>query len=84
MGVSFLLSQKEDNHAFGCVFCVGEGRETAIFGNVETLCEHLVMEHGSLSGMSEKVMAENKCIVGRRAGSREDFDVNIPHVVEVA
>jgi hypothetical protein len=29
-------------------------------------------------------MAENKCIVGRRASGKEDFDVNIPHVVEVA
>jgi len=65
-----------EQKCFGCVFCVGEGHETSIFGSVELLCEHLVKEHAN--GMSEKLRLENKCIVGRTAEDKEDFDVNIP------
>lgn len=86
MATPFLKGTQVEEKSYGCVFCVGEGKETAIYGNVETLCEHLINEHGtgSGSGVSEKLMAENKCIAGRRAGSKEDFDVNIPHIVEIA
>lgn len=86
MGTAFLKGPNVEEKSYGCVFCIGEGKESSIYGNVERLCEHLISEHGSGSGsaMSEKLMAENKCIVGRRAGKKEDFDVNIPHVVEIA
>jgi len=66
---------KDGDMSLGCVFCVGEGKGTGIFGNVETLCEHLVAEHG---GMNETLMVGSKAIVGRVADDREEFDVNIP------
>lgn len=86
MATAFLKGNQTDERSYGCVFCVGEGKETAIFANVEMLCEHLLNEHGTGSGrgVSEKLMAENNCIAGRKAGTKEDFDVNIPHVVEIA
>jgi len=68
-----------DEKHFSCVFCIGEGRESPVFGNVEILCGHLVQEHAD--GMSEKLKVENKCIVGRKANDAEDFDVNIPAVL---
>jgi hypothetical protein len=42
MGASFLTGPKVEEKSYGCVFCVGEGRETKIFSNVESLCDHLV------------------------------------------
>jgi hypothetical protein len=68
---------KDENTCFGCVACINEGRGTSIFGNVETLCNHLVVEHGK-AGMSEELQAKNRCIVGRVADAKEDFDFNIP------
>ncbi|TLD37401.1 hypothetical protein E2P81_ATG04213 [Venturia nashicola] len=86
MATPFLKGGQTEEKSYGCVFCVGEGRETAIYANVEMLCEHLINEHGTGSGkgLSEKLLVENNCIAGRKAGVGEEFDVNIPHVVEIA
>ncbi|QDS75574.1 hypothetical protein FKW77_005991 [Venturia effusa] len=86
MATPFLKDSQVEKKAYGCVFCVGEGKETAFFGEVEMLCDHLLNEHGTGSGkrLSENLMTEIKCITGRKAGTEEDFDVNIPHVVEIA
>jgi hypothetical protein len=67
---------KDENTCFGCVVCTNEGKGTSIFGNVETLCNHILLEHAK-NGMSEEMQAKNKCIVGRVAEAGEDFDFNI-------
>ncbi|RDI88577.1 hypothetical protein Vi05172_g1206 [Venturia inaequalis] len=86
MATPFTRGNQVEERCYGCVFCVGEGKETAVYADVEALCEHLINEHGTGSGrgVSEKLMVENNCIAGRKAGSKEIFDVNIPHVVEIA
>jgi len=66
--------------SYGCVFCVSEGKATGIFGNVETLMNHIIVEHGQ--GIREDIRDNNKCIVGRVASISEDFDVNIPPLGE--
>jgi hypothetical protein len=68
---------KDDNTCFGCIVCANEGKGTSIFGNVETLCNHLVAEHGK-TAMSDDMQVRNRCIVGRVADISEDFDFNIP------
>lgn len=62
--------------SFGCVFCVSEGKATGIFGNVEVLMNHIIVDHGK--GIRQDIMENNKCILGRVASSSEDFDINIP------
>jgi hypothetical protein len=62
--------------SFGCVFCVSEGKATGLFGNVEVLMNHIIVEHGK--GIRKDIMENNKCIFGRVANSSEDFDINIP------
>jgi hypothetical protein len=71
---------KDENTSFGCVVCVNEGRPSSIYGNVETLCNHLVVEHGK-TRMSEDMQAKNRCIVGRVPEVGEDFDFNIPEIL---
>jgi hypothetical protein len=68
---------KDDSTSFGCIVCIGEGKGTSIFGNVETLCNHLVAEHGKMT-MSDELQVRNRCIMGRVADVSEDFDLNIP------
>jgi hypothetical protein len=68
---------RDDNTCFGCVVCINEGKGTSIFGNVETLCNHLVVEHGKFD-MSEEMQGRNRCVVGRVAEVGEEFDFNIP------
>ena len=62
--------------SFGCVFCVSEGKATSLFGNVEVLMNHIIVEHGN--GIRKDILENNKCIFGRVARSSEDFDINIP------
>ena len=60
---------------FGCVFCVGEGRPTGIFGSEAVLFRHVFDEH---RGMGDDMAAKGKCVLGRVAEESEDFDINIP------
>ena len=63
---------------YGCVVCSVEGSVTGVYGSVEMLMEHLAQEHvytGSMSGMTA---GRSKVVVGRTAGSEEEWDVNIP------
>lgn len=64
---------------FGCLVCSVLGRVTGVYGNVETLMNHLVMEH---SAIEENVQGLSGCVVGRVAGKEEEWDVNIPSGVE--
>ncbi|KAF2432857.1 hypothetical protein EJ08DRAFT_658846 [Tothia fuscella] len=66
-----------DSTCFGCIVCAAEGKGTSIFGDVETLCKHLVAEHGRIE-MSEEMQKRNRCIVGRSPTPSEDFDFCIP------
>jgi hypothetical protein len=61
---------------YGCVICSVEGNVTGIYGNAETLMNHIFMEH--VRSMSEKTRLKSKCILGREAGKGEDWDLNIP------
>ena len=61
---------------YGCVICSVEGNVTGIYGNAETLMNHIFMEH--VRSMSEKTRLKSKCILGREARKEEDWDLNIP------
>jgi hypothetical protein len=65
---------------FGCVICSAEGKVTGIFGNVETLMSHILLDH--VSSMSEVTAVRAKCVVGREAGGDEEWDLNIPWSAE--
>jgi hypothetical protein len=65
---------------FGCVICSAEGKVTGIFGNVETLMSHILLDH--VRSMSEATAVRAKCVVGREAGGDEEWDLNIPWSAE--
>lgn len=66
---------------FCCIFCCAErGRPSSLFGNVQSLMEHLQV-HRSNPPTGE-LLYRTKCIVGRVAGAQEDFDINLPSRVE--
>ena len=60
---------------FGCMFCCAEGRGTPTFHGVSIFMEHLI-EHRSRLPTGE-VLYRMNCLVGRQAGTNEDFDINI-------
>ncbi|KAF2712314.1 hypothetical protein K504DRAFT_531433 [Pleomassaria siparia CBS 279.74] len=66
---------KEDCN-YGCTICSVEGNVTGIYGNVETLMNHILLGHTRT--MSEKTCAKAKCILGRPAQADEEWDINIP------
>lgn len=66
--------KKESN--YGCVFCVDEGQGTSVYGNVETLMNHIIMEHSK--PMSAETQQRMRCVQGRTAIDHEAFDINIP------
>ena len=70
-----------DECNYGCVICSVELKVTSIFGNVETLMYHL---HEHASDMALTTMKQTRCIVGRKAGKEEDWDINIPLFEEVS
>lgn len=61
--------------SFGCIFCCAEGRGTPTFGGVRSLMAHL-QEHRDRLPRGE-VLYRMNCLVGRRAGPDEDFDINL-------
>jgi hypothetical protein len=61
--------------SFGCIFCCAEGRGTPTFGGVHSFVAHL-QEHRDRLPRGE-VLYRMNCLVGRRAGPDEDFDVNL-------
>lgn len=70
------VAEAKEECNYGCVICSVEGNVTGIYGNVETLMNHIYQEHSR--DMGEKVAAKSRCVVGRVAGAGEDWDLNIP------
>lgn len=68
-------TEKEDVN-YGCLICSAEGHSTGVYGNVETLMNHIFMEHAKT--MSENMLLKTKCIVGREARADEEWDINFP------
>ncbi|KAF2733078.1 hypothetical protein EJ04DRAFT_577935 [Polyplosphaeria fusca] len=75
IGPAGKVAEKEDCN-YGCVVCSVEGNVTGIYGNVETLMNHVFLEHAG--GMGDKVAWKCKAVVGRVAGADEEWDINIP------
>ncbi|PSN67445.1 hypothetical protein BS50DRAFT_391996 [Corynespora cassiicola Philippines] len=67
---------QEEDCNYGCVICSNEGNVTGIYGNVETLMNHIFLEH--VQSMNERVCAKSRCVMGRMAAAEEDWDLNIP------
>jgi hypothetical protein len=67
---------REDTN-YGCLICSVEGNVSGIYGNVETLMNHIYLEHGKGGGISERAVRESRCVIGRVAGVDEEWDVNI-------
>ncbi|KAF2834724.1 hypothetical protein M501DRAFT_507905 [Patellaria atrata CBS 101060] len=63
-----------EEYNYGCMFCCVEGRTTGIFGNSETLMNHVFMEHRSLS---HDVAERTRCIIGDPVPGKP-FDIIIP------
>lgn len=61
--------------SFGCIFCCAEGRGTPTYGGVRSLMAHM-QEHRDRLPRGE-VLYRMNCLVGRRAGPDEDFDINL-------
>jgi hypothetical protein len=68
-------AQKGDMN-YGCLICSLEGHVTGVYGNVETLMNHIFMEHAH--SMPERMLAKTRCVVGREAKAEEEWDLNIP------
>jgi hypothetical protein len=62
------------SNCFGCIFCVDEGKETAVFGTAATLMSHISTEHKK---PGEEIAARNKCIVGQGVTMAE-WDIQLP------
>lgn len=60
---------------FGCIFCCAEGRETPTFGGIHSFMTHLQEHRDRLP--SGEVLYRMNCLVGRRAGPEENFDINL-------
>ncbi|MCJ1470871.1 hypothetical protein MMC07_009518 [Pseudocyphellaria aurata] len=60
---------------FGCIFCCAEARGTPTFGGINSFMTHL-QEHRDRLPTGE-VLYRMNCLVGRRAGPKENFDINL-------
>lgn len=60
---------------FGCIFCCAEGRGTPTFGGIRSFMTHLQEHRDRLP--SGEVLYRMNCLVGRRAGPEENFDINL-------
>lgn len=70
------VNDEKDDTNYGCILCAVEGNVTGIYGNVETLMNHIFLEHAT--SMSEKTAMKSKCVLGRVAAANEDWDLNVP------
>jgi hypothetical protein len=77
---SHVKKRAVDSHSdcsnYGCILCSVEGVVSSIYGDVETLMNHIALAH--VAGMSDKTRQKVKCILGRVAADSEDFDLNVP------
>ncbi|KAJ5618826.1 hypothetical protein N7510_002810 [Penicillium lagena] len=64
---------------FGCIFCsVAHKMPAPTFGSLDVFLAHLAAEHRDLDAGRTALLDRTRCIVGRVATAREDFDINIP------
>ncbi|KAF2815404.1 uncharacterized protein BDZ99DRAFT_472681 [Mytilinidion resinicola] len=73
---SSVISGTGGECSYGCVICCAEGKSTSVFGNVNTLMNHIFNSHAK--GMTEEVQRSTKCVVGREPEPGEQWDVCIP------
>jgi hypothetical protein len=63
--------------SFGCIFCCAELDGPApIFDLLDEFMAHLGANHRALHAVA--LLDRTRCVVGRVAAEREDFDLNIP------
>ncbi|KAJ5691853.1 hypothetical protein N7462_001276 [Penicillium macrosclerotiorum] len=68
---------KEARGPFGCIFCCAEKNEPVpAFGTLDVFMDHLGACHRLIGDVA--LLDRTRCVVGRIAGSDEEFDVNIP------
>lgn len=60
---------------FGCIFCCADGRGTPTFGGIHSFMTHLQEHRDRLP--SGEVLYRMNCLVGRRAGPGDNFDINL-------
>jgi hypothetical protein len=61
---------------YGCIICSLDDKVTSVYSGVEALMNHIALSH--IVDLSENTRRKAKCIIGRMAGSKEDWDINIP------
>lgn len=55
----------------------GDGKAAPVFGNVTSFMEHLEIHRKEEGWPSAEMLGRMKCVVGRKAGSDEEWDVNL-------
>ena len=71
---------KDDEYNYCCMFCTADGTLSSVYGGVETLMNHIALTH--VADMSENTRKKVNCILGRVAGPKEPFDINMPIFAE--
>ncbi|KAF2097896.1 hypothetical protein NA57DRAFT_76697 [Rhizodiscina lignyota] len=64
-------------YSYGCLFCCVAGRDTSVYGGVDTLMGHIVSEHAEDMARPD-VLQRTNCVFGRVAHTHEDFDICVP------
>ena len=65
----------DPTHAtYGCIFCCSEGKGTPTFVGIEKFMIHLIEHRDPLP--TGEVLYRMNCLVGRQAGTEDDFDIN--------
>ncbi|KZF21223.1 hypothetical protein L228DRAFT_269614 [Xylona heveae TC161] len=75
----------DQSDSLGCIFCCAEGLRTPAYGNVESLLFHISQKHRNAGDvLGRELLSRIKCIVGRVALPKEDFEINILPAQEIA
>lgn len=62
---------------FGCIFCCAQRNEPApVFETLDGFMGHLRLHHRCMNAAA--LLERTRCVVGRVASEREEFDINIP------
>ena len=67
-------------YTFQCIFCVLTRQKSPIVQGTESFMAHVATHRGQL--LPPAVLKRTKCITGRTASSGEDFDINLPPLVD--
>ncbi|KAI4243094.1 MAG: hypothetical protein L6R40_003644 [Gallowayella cf. fulva] len=70
-----LSKVKNGKYDYGCVFCIYDGFECAVFQGIKAFVEHIGTHRSS--SIAETMLQRIKCINDRVATADEDFDVNL-------